>query len=136
MKIPWPPSFFGLRYFTHKKCFCLLIATILFIPSAKFESNLNTHPVGETFSPVLIDSEQCPEMLPKYFADVQFLGGSDENKVVYVKKSSETKEQCIQLCCVSQKNCSAVFMLTENSKLTCFHVSKIGLPLFPRNFSF
>ena len=134
MKIPWPPSsFIGFRYSTHRKVFCLLIVSILFLPSAKFESDLNVKPREDIpFSPALVDNEQCPQMLPKYFHDVQLFGGYEEEKVTYAKKSSsQTREQCVQLCCFN-KNCSAVFMIMENSKLACYHVSPLSTHFKPK----
>ena len=74
------------------------------------------------FDESLKNSEECPLMIPKYFANVQPKAGFDKKQISYHKKPVQTKEQCVQLCC-NLKDCNIVFMYKENSQLTCFHVS-------------
>ena len=74
------------------------------------------------FDESLKNSEECPLMIPKYFANVQPKAGFDKKQITYHKKPVQTKEQCVQLCC-NLKDCNIVFMYKENSQLTCFHVS-------------
>ena len=70
------------------------------------------------FSP----QENCPLMIPKYFENVHPLGGHNFTLIAYKEKTSETNEKCIQTCCLDS-NCSAVFMVMDNSTLKCYHVS-------------
>ena len=70
------------------------------------------------FSP----QENCPLIIPKYFENVHPLGGHNASLIEYKEKPSETNEKCIQTCCLDS-NCSAVFMMIDNSTLKCYHVS-------------
>ena len=69
-----------------------------------------------------LPQENCPLMIPKYFENVHPLGGHNFTLIAYKEKTSETNEKCIQTCCLDS-NCSAVFMVMDNSTLKCYHVS-------------
>ena len=77
-----------------------------------------------SFDESLKNPEQCPQMIPKYFANVQPKGGFDNTKIGYSKPkpAPKTKEQCVQQCCAIP-SCHIVFMYMDNNTLTCFHVS-------------
>lgn len=108
----------------YKKFFCFFILnSLLFLPKNYALIEQQQTPQLSDFSPALT-SDECPQLIPKYFANVQPKAGSDPEKIIYVKKDGpKTKEECVQLCCVNQKNCNIAFMYSNNTQLTCFHVS-------------
>ena len=124
MKIPWPPSL-------NLKKFVLISASflLLMVPSTKLE-NLAQNSIksnmlsDQHFENSLLQNEQsCPKMIPRYFANVQARAGFDKEQIIYKKKEGpKTKEECVQLCCITE-TCNIVFMYLNNTQLTCYHVS-------------
>ena len=90
---------------------------------AKFEAQVD--PVPNSKFDYMQNFEECPKMQAKYFENLQPKGGSDKDKITYLKKNSpQSKEECVQLCC-NLPNCNIAFMIFNESvsRLTCFHVS-------------
>ena len=117
MKIPWLLNGFR-RNLSQKKLICLLILSVIFFPRESSEL-INSTPIENMD---FLPQENCPLMIPKYFENVHPLGGHNFTLIAYKEKTSETNEKCIQTCCLDS-NCSAVFMVMDNSTLKCYHVS-------------
>jgi len=137
MKIPWRPPY------QYKKLVLFFVSMVLFLPRNCYPVELNQ--IDQTqnsvdkkllneFDESLKNSEECPLMIPKYFANVQPKAGFDKQQITYHKKPVQTKEQCVQLCC-NLKDCNIVFMYKENNQLTCFHANctqdEFCLPVTP-----
>ena len=116
----------GKNFFRQKIYFCQKLKPIYdkfkWLAESLVSLSKNFPTFQSEFDESLKNSEECPLMIPKYFANVQPKAGFDKKQITYHKKPVQTKEQCVQLCC-NLKDCNIVFMYKENSQLTCFHVS-------------
>merc|ERR1739838_212324 len=102
MKIPWPPSI------NYKKIVFVFVFMVLYLSHSCHPIELNQIQAGaqiiesankmlSSFDESLKSPEECPQMIPKYFANVQPRAGFEKEKITYWKKEApETKEECVQ----------------------------------------
>ena len=113
MKIPWPP------FMHYKKVMLFLLSVLVFLPAV----HLQDPQIQKNEFSALENEAECPKMIPQYFANMQPSGGFDEKLISYSKKEApQTKEECVQLCCIAQ-NCNIVFMYLNNTQLICYHAT-------------